>query len=165
MSLTARFIPAVLALTALAAVESRAQARAQRSAEAQAGAPRRLSFDLAAGVMRYGPHARAGVELAGRAWPVAFRLDGLFGPAPAHEVPGGAFVSATAGVVVPIRPEARLSPYLLGGAGVSLSRHLAPRLGLAGGAGMRLRLGRLTAFADARVQPRAGVPLSIGVRF
>jgi hypothetical protein len=164
MSLTARLIGAALALTALAAVESRAQARARPGAEAQAEAPPRLSFDLAAGVMKYGAHTRAGMELAGRAWPVALRLDGLLGLAPAHEV-GRTFVSATAGLVVPIRPEARLSPYLLGGAGVSLSRHLAPGLGLAGGAGMRLRLGNLTAFADARVQPRAGVPLSIGVRF
>lgn len=153
-------VPAALAISALAS-----PLRGQSPA-APAPPSNRVSFDLGAGAMRYGPHGFAGVELAAPRWPVALRVDGLVGVAAAHDVPGRGFGAIGASVVLPLRlTGTRLTPYVVGGAAASFSPHLAPAVEPVAGAGLRLRLGGVTPFLDVRTAPRGGVPVSLGVRF
>jgi hypothetical protein len=124
-----------------------------------------FSFDVAGGMMRYGPHALAGVELSSPRFPLTARVDALVGVAPAHEVPGRMFTALMIGAALPFNADGRVSPYLLGGAALSQSRHLEPALGGAAGVGARLRIGALSPFVEGRMQHRAGPTLSLGLRF
>ena len=138
------------------------------SASAQSEGPvsltRPLSFDIGGGVMRFGPHAMLGLEWRTTRLPFSLRADALLASS-AHETPGGSFGAAGLSAVLPLWRDARLSPYLLGGASTTFSRHLDPEVRPAIGAGLRFRLGGVSAFVDARTMHRGGVPLSIGLRF
>ena len=153
-------VAAALAISALAS-----PLRGQTPA-APAPPSSRVSFDLGAGAMRYGPHGFLGLELAVPRWPVALRVDGLVGVASAHDVPGRGFGAIGASVILPLRlTGTRLSPYVIGGAAASFSHHLAPAFQPVAGAGLRLRLGGVTPYFDVRTVPRGGVPVSVGIRF
>ena len=125
----------------------------------------RVKMDVAGGMMRYGPHAMVGLELATPRFPLAARLDAVVGVAPDHDVPGQRFTAVMLGAVLPFNANGRVSPYLLGGATLSASRHLDPAIGGAAGVGARLRVGKLSPFVEARAQNRAGPVVSLGLRF
>ena len=124
-----------------------------------------FSVKVAGGMMRYGPHALLGAELSTSRVPLAARVDALVGVSPEHEVPGRTFTALMIGAVLPFNANARVSPYLLGGVALSQSRYLEPAAGGAAGVGARIRLGGFSAFAEGRMQHRAGPTLSLGLHF
>jgi hypothetical protein len=133
--------------------------------------------------MRLGRHGLLALEVAPRRSPLALRLDGLAGlvtrdrgpnfgrpdgegePAASRERTYGV-AAVTAGVVLALFREARVSPYALGGVGLSFGEGLgAAGLHPAVGGGLRVRVGPVRAFAEARTQRRLGTPVSLGVTF
>lgn len=124
----------------------------------------RLTFDVAGGMSRYGPHAFGGLEIAMQRW-LALRGEGLFALHSRQSWPEYRHTALSLSAVVSYKPGARVSPYLLGGYGLSVSRGSEPRLGPLGGGGLRFRFGRVQPFVEVRAQPRIGVPLSFGIRF
>jgi len=126
---------------------------------------RRLSFDVAAGVSRYGPHAATGLEYAMNRW-LAARTDVYFSLRNWTTFPAASRLTAVSIAAVASAPERlRMTPYLLGGYGISASQGFRPELGPMGGVGLRLRLGRFSPYIETRAQHTVGVPISIGVRF
>jgi hypothetical protein len=100
------------------------------------------------------PHSRFGA-----------RLDVMSGIAPAQETPGTNFMSATAAGVFPVHSARLVAPYLLAGASVSLSKYLDPAFSPVAGTGVRLQLGALRPYVEARVQQRAGLSMLFGLAF
>jgi hypothetical protein len=133
-------------------------------AESTATSSNTTSLYAAGGVMRYGPHALIGLELSTARFPLAARVEGMVALRPEAEL-SRMFIAGLLGAVLPIRPTGIISPYLLGGVALSQSRHLGPQAGPVGGMGMRFRVGSMTPFVEARAQHRAGVLLSLGIRF
>jgi hypothetical protein len=132
---------------------------------AEADSPGRLSFDVASGLSRYGPHAMTGLEYAMNRW-MATRADLFFGLRNWTNDPNPSRLTAVSVAGVLSTPETfRITPYLLGGYGLSASQGLRPEFGPLGGVGVRFRLGKFTPYVETRAQHRVGVPISVGIRF
>jgi hypothetical protein len=143
----------------------------------------RVGVMLGAGRMRLGTHGLLALEVTPRRWPVALHLGGLAGLVSRDRGPdalgepgeGGSGASqertygvaaVTAGVVLPLFREARVSPYALGGVGLSFGEGLgAAAVHPAVGGGVRVRVGPVRVFTEARSQRRLGAPVSFGVTF
>jgi hypothetical protein len=142
-------------------------ATAPLSAQAAQPAPLdRVSFDVAGGMSRYGPHAFGGLEVAMQRW-LALRGEALYGHAVNPRWLGHRYAALSLSGVVSLPTKARVTPYLFGGYAVSASQGY--QIGLEpialGGAGLRFRFGKLQPFVEVRAQHRIGTPISIGFRF
>ena len=124
-----------------------------------------LSFDLGAGVSRYGPHVLGGLEVSMNRW-LAARADLLAGVHTEDTFYAARHLTAfSVAGVVSTPPAWRITPYLMAGYGVSASRVFSPETGPLVGGGLRLRLGRVSTYAEVRGQHRTGTPITIGLRF
>ncbi|HYC51444.1 MAG TPA: hypothetical protein VEB19_10090 [Gemmatimonadaceae bacterium] len=138
---------------------------ASEAQQAATEVPDRVSFDVASGLSRYGPHAITGLEYSMNRW-LAARADVIFGLQNWTNDPNPTRLTAVSLAGVLSTPEKfRITPYLLAGYGVSASQGFRPELGPLVGGGLRLNFGRFKPYVETRVQNRVGVPISIGVRF
>jgi hypothetical protein len=126
----------------------------------------RLTYDVGAGVSRFGPHAFGGLEASMNRW-LAIRGEGLFSPQSEQNLPGSGLTSIAMSAVLspPDHPRVRVSPYAFGGYALSLGQGRGPQFGPLAGAGIRFRVGKVQPFIEARAHHRIGVPLSLGIRF
>jgi hypothetical protein len=115
-------------------------------------------------VMKYGPAAFGGLEMAMNRW-LAIRAEGMASLQQRNDWPDRFFGSVSLSGIATFRADTRLAPYVFAGGAYSMSRHLAPGLGPLGGAGLRFRFGAVQPFVEVRAQHRIGAPLSIGLRF
>ena len=124
------------------------------------------SFDVGGGVSRIGVHGMAGLEYAMTRW-MSARADAITRLEERIDRDAVARrVNALAmSVVLTTPPEKRLSAYVLGGYGASAAQGLSMRFGPLGAGGLRLNLGRVQPYIEARVQHTVGSPIILGVRY
>ena len=147
-----------VALMSLAATPLMAQ-------DLPADSSRRLSLNIAGGLSRYGPHGSTALEVSMNRW-LAARGEVFLGVRNWTSYPSASRMTALNVAAVVSAPERfRITPYLLGGYGISASQGFSPEFGPLGGGGLRFRLGRFNPYIETRAQHRVGVPISIGVRF
>ena len=134
------------------------------SLRAQTGqAPQHKAF-AGGSVIKYGPAAFGGLEMAMNRW-LALRAEAMASLQQRNDWPDRFFGSVSLSGIATFRTDTRMAPYVFAGGAYSMSRHLAPGLGPLGGAGVRFRFGAVQPFMEIRAQHRIGVPLSIGLRF
>src|SRR5688572_6372317 len=73
----------------------------------------RVSFDVAGGVSRYGPHAFGGLEVAMQRW-LALRGEALCSHALNPKWPGRRYAAVSLSGVLSLPTKAPLTPYLFG---------------------------------------------------
>ena len=125
---------------------------------------RSLSVNLSAGLSRYGPHGITALDYSMNRW-LAARTELFFGRNWTNDPMFSRMTAVNVAAVVSAPEIARITPYLLGGYGLSFSQGIGPTPGPLGGVGLRFRLGRISPYVETRAQRLIGVPISIGVRF
>lgn len=107
-------------------------------------------------------HALLAAAVAPGRSPVAVRLDALLVGWSSHAGP----LSLTANAVLPRRPAAALTPYVIGGWGVYGLGSVRRATGWNAGLGLRARAGRATLFGEARRHgPYTRDAVSVGLAF
>ena len=135
-----------------------------RAQDVSRDSTRSLSLNVSAGLSRYGPHGITGLEYSMNRW-LAARGELFFGRNWTNDPVFSRMTAVNVTAVVSAPEIARVTPYLLGGYGLSFSQGIGPTLGPIGGGGLRFRLGRISPYIETRAQRLVGVPISVGIRF
>ena len=125
---------------------------------------RSLSLNASAGLSRYGPHVTTALDYSMNRW-LATRGELFFGRNWTNDPMFSRMTAVNVAAVVSAPEIARITPYLLGGYGLSFSQGIGPTFGPLGGGGLRFRIGRISPYIETRAQRLVGVPISLGIRF
>lgn len=125
---------------------------------------RSFSLNVSAGLSRYGPHGITALDYSMSRW-LAARAELFFGRNWTNDPMFSRMTAVNVAAVASAPEIARITPYLLGGYGLSFSQGIGPTTGPLGGIGLRFRLGRISPYVETRAQRLVGVPISVGIRF